>query len=62
VVVMNESFSSTTLADAAVIGKAVLAEIVEKGALCVYVTFVDELAAAELGEAYWPSCGHTSRN
>ena len=46
VVIMNESFSSTTLADAAVLGKAVLAELVERGALCVLVTFVEELASA----------------
>jgi DNA mismatch repair ATPase MutS len=46
VVVMNESFSSTTLADAAVVGKAVLAQLVRRGALCIFVTFVDELAAA----------------
>lgn len=45
VVAMNESFSSTTLADAAVLGKAVLAELVEHGSLCVYVTFVEELAS-----------------
>ncbi len=43
-VVMNESFSSTTLADAAVVGKAVLAQLVRRGALCIFVTFVDELA------------------
>ncbi|MGO9657980.1 MAG: MutS-related protein [Acidimicrobiales bacterium] len=44
VIVMNESFSSTTLRDAAVVGKAVLAQIVRRGALCIFVTFVDELA------------------
>ncbi|MHB1496848.1 MAG: MutS-related protein [Acidimicrobiales bacterium] len=47
VVIMNESFSSTTLADAAVIGKAVLAELVQRGALGVYVTFVEELASGD---------------
>jgi hypothetical protein len=46
VVVMNESFSSTTLADAAVVGKAVLAQLVRRGELYIFVTFVDELAAA----------------
>jgi hypothetical protein len=46
VVVMNESFSSTTLRDAAVLGRAVLAQLLARGALCLYVTFVDELATA----------------
>jgi DNA mismatch repair protein MutS len=46
VVVMNESFSSTTLSDAAVLGKAVLAKLLSRGSLCLYVTFVDELASA----------------
>ncbi|HUB69943.1 MAG TPA: hypothetical protein VL984_05935 [Acidimicrobiales bacterium] len=46
VVVMNESFSSTTLNDAGVLGKAVLAKLLSRGALCLYVTFVDELASA----------------
>jgi hypothetical protein len=47
--VMNESFSSTTLDDALVLGKQVLAQVIESGPRCVYVTFVDELAS--LGEA-----------
>jgi hypothetical protein len=46
VVVMNESFSSTTLRDAAVIGKAVFAQFLGRGSLCIFVTFVDELATA----------------
>jgi DNA mismatch repair protein MutS len=48
VVVMNESFTSTTLEDARVLGKAVLHRLLEIGSRCVYVTFVDELAC--LGE------------
>ena len=44
VIVMNESFSSTTLRDAAVLGRAVFAQLVQRGSLCVFVTFVDELA------------------
>jgi DNA mismatch repair protein MutS len=46
VVILNESFSSTTLRDAALLGRAVLAQLVARGALCVIVTFVDELATA----------------
>jgi DNA mismatch repair protein MutS len=34
VVIMNESFSSTTLSDAAVLGKAVLAQLTKGGVLC----------------------------
>ncbi|MFE2373847.1 hypothetical protein [Streptomyces sp. NPDC059398] len=45
VIVMNESFNSTTLHDALFIGEAVLRQIIERDLLCVYVTFVDELAA-----------------
>jgi hypothetical protein len=45
VIVMNESFSSTTLRDAANLGRAVFAQLVQRGSLCVFVTFVDDLAA-----------------
>ncbi len=48
-VVMNESFSSTSLRDAAFLGRKVLGEILKLGALAVYVTFVDELAAIDPG-------------
>ena len=44
VVVMNESFSSTSLHDAFVIGRAVIGQLVESDLLCVYVTFIDELS------------------
>ncbi len=44
-IVMNESFSSTTLDDARTVGEHVLGQILELGALGVYVTFVDELAS-----------------
>jgi DNA mismatch repair protein MutS len=45
VVVMNESFASTTLADAASTGERVLDRMTRLGLLGVYVTFVDELAS-----------------
>lgn len=48
VVIMNESFTSTTLEDARVLGATVLKQVIERDLLCVYVTFVDELSA--LGE------------
>jgi hypothetical protein len=43
--VMNESFSSTTLGDARFIGERVLDTMTGRGMLGVYVTFVDELAS-----------------
>jgi DNA mismatch repair protein MutS len=49
VIIMNESFSSTTLDDARRLGLRVLEAILERGSLCVYVTFIDELAALEEG-------------
>ena len=45
VVIMNESLTSTALADARLLGRAVLERISERDLLCVYVTFVDELAS-----------------
>lgn len=44
VVVMNESFTSTTLNDALLLGQAVLEQMIDLDLLCVYVTFVDELS------------------
>ena len=43
--VLNEGFSSTTLSDSLFIGAKVLGRVTKLGALCVYVTFVDELAS-----------------
>ena len=45
VVVMNEGFASSTLHDARLIGTQVLEALLRRGVLCVYVTFVDELAS-----------------
>ena len=49
IVVMNESFASTTVKDAIFLGKEVLRQMIEKDILGVYVTFIDELSS--LGEA-----------
>ena len=48
IVILNEIFASTTLHDARFLGTKLLTKIMQLDALCVYVTFVDELAA--LGE------------
>ncbi len=44
ILIMNETFSSTTLQDARLLGEAVLGRVIRKDMLCVYVTFVDELS------------------
>jgi hypothetical protein len=44
-IIMNEIFASTTLRDAIFLGTNIIERITEIGALCVCVTFVDELSA-----------------
>ncbi len=44
IVIMNESFGSTTLDDAILLGTAVLNELIARGLIGVYVTFIDELS------------------
>ena len=48
IVILNETFASTTTRDARFLGTKLLTKIMRLDALCVYVTFVDELAS--LGE------------
>ena len=48
VIILNETFASTTLHDALFLGTKLLTKVMRLDILCVYVTFVDELAA--LGE------------
>jgi DNA mismatch repair protein MutS len=47
IVIMNESFSSTTADDALALDRALTSAITGRGAVCVVVTFLTELAAAD---------------
>ena len=47
IIVMNESFASTTVDDSLLIGTEVLERIIALGCVAVYVTFLDELASLD---------------
>jgi DNA mismatch repair ATPase MutS len=47
IIIINEMLSSTTLKDAVTIGKKIVSEILGIGCLCLYVTFLDELASLD---------------
>ena len=46
IVILNETFASTTVHDARFLGTKLITKLIRLGALGVYVTFVDELASA----------------
>lgn len=45
IIVLNEIFNSTTIQDEIFLSKKIMEKIIDVGALCLWVTFVDELAS-----------------